>query len=165
MTSKVTAKDAVALTIEAQIADEEAALAIEEAQHALEEIEWRLADLEGAMGNVDVYRSLATDADEVAQYDLQYTELQAEMDELLLAQQEQLDALAEIERAKEQAEEAQAIAEDLASGSPEALQRVLLSAQAALDTASVDLAAALTKAADLNTQVEEKNAQINFITS
>jgi len=124
-----------------------------------------LAELEGFIGEVDVYKSLAADADEIAQYEETIVELQAEMAELLLDKDERTEALAEVERAKEQAEEAQAIATDLALGTPEALDRVVLSSQAALDVATTDLAAAITKAADLTTQLDEADAQIKFISA
>lgn len=114
---------------------------------------------------MDVYKSLAADADEIAQYEETIVELQAEMAELLLDKDERTEALAEVERAKEQAEEAQAIATDLALGTPEALDRVVLSSQAALDVATTDLAAAITKAADLTTQLDEADAQIKFISA
>lgn len=124
-----------------------------------------MAELEGFIGEVDVYKSLAADADEIAQYEETIVELQAEMAELLLDKDERTEALAEVERAKEQAEEAQAIATDLALGTPEALDRVVLSSQAALDVATTDLAAAITKAADLTTQLDEADAQIKFISA
>lgn len=67
--------------------------------------------------------------------------------------------------AKAQAENAQRIAEDLASGDPEALQRVLVAAQEAFAVASNDLAAATTKYDDLKTQLESINAEITFMSA
>jgi len=81
------------------------------------------------------------------------------------SKQQQIDALAEIQSAKAQAAEAQKIAEDLASGSDEALERVKLSAKAAYDLATADLKIASAKADGFNESIADKNSQINFMTA
>jgi len=117
-----------------------------------------MEELDGEIANLEFYRDMAYDENEIAQYVLQLDELYLAREEILEYQQQQLEAKEEINNAKAQAAEAQKIAEDLASGDPEALERVLVSAQAAWDRATADLAEAQTKAGSLNTEIADKNA-------
>jgi len=165
LTAKVTETDAVALTIEAQIADEEAQIAIDEVTWAIDDLNYQLEQYAGWIQEVDVYISMSYDEGEIEMLNSQMEDLIAERTEVESLLADQQEAFDEIMGAKAQAEEAQLIAADLALGTPEALQRVLISAQAAFDKASVDLAAALTKADGLNTQVADIDSQINFMSA
>jgi hypothetical protein len=118
-----------------------------------------LAEIE----NLEVQIQMAWDDDEAAQLQAEVDYLRTEYAELEEAVAEQAAATAEIEQAKAQAAEAQAIAEDLASGSEEALQRVKVNAKKAYDKATADLTEAVARADTLNAQIAEKEDQINFM--
>lgn len=68
LTAKVTETDALALTIEAVIADEEAALALDRAAAAEAALVTQLEELDGEIGNLEFYRDMAFDESERDQY-------------------------------------------------------------------------------------------------
>lgn len=105
------------------------------------------------------------DEDELAQLEAQKAEMEAYDADVIETINQLTAALAEVMDAKEQAEKAQQIANDLASGDDAAIQRVLVDAKAAYDKASADFTAATTKWTELDAKVIGFNDEISFIQS
>merc|ERR1712139_619428 len=96
ITAKVTETGAIALTIEATIADEEAQIAEDEALWAFDDLLTQQEILAGEILETEFYADLTADPLEAARYDTALAELYEQRSELAESLQDQENALAQI---------------------------------------------------------------------